>query len=737
MASPLPLLLLSLPPTGDLLPDTLVTFSSPAELAALSILTHLSISELALPGPWSVEQWLQPLAALKSLQFVLQDDPATGTNRGIAAGSSSTCSAGGAAGASPGLLGTGGLSAALAAAAQAAGNSRADQQLAVAQQNLLAGLQNLSSALQQAANSGAFGRVAGANSTGSSSSHTHHHHHHHHTPPQLSPAGPSASSSTGGAPAAGAGAGPGGHLARTSSSTSTNEAETPSAADAAAVAAASRPLLPVSFSSACPRLQTLVLANLYGDRLIKMSVPACLTRLVLHLANPSPGTVTGEQLAAVILQAADTLSSLELGLGMRFSLSGAVMRGLKRALKHLRELTLVEGAQDHLEGLGCWCNLPRLTLVEGRCTVPLRGLYELSMRAAMGRTPGVLRYHGHARHVEELASRLGAALHELRLDSLSGLGSGLRSGGGARSSSGSSCAGSAPGSPRASKRRHRGTGTDSEDDEGGAAVQVEAQPLPALAQLSCMTRLEVCGEQIGQLDEFGVLVLSSCKQLRVLSIKGQEPWLCADLGVKEQLDWLGQLPQLRQLRLAGVMLGRTKLSGANPAAGAAGGTSPAGGKDAGGKKGSGSGGRGSSGGGKGAPGGSNTGSSGSTAAVKGLGNGLGCGAAAPTKGQTGRGPVVKDPEARSAAIAKAREEEGHGEEPGEFEHAYAKVVSAVAMQFQDLQLQAMMGKLPPGAEKTRALAYEASQQDAAVAACLEEVRRWLCEMLPNCRVWLD
>jgi hypothetical protein len=492
-----------------------------------------------------------------------------------------------------------------------------------------------------------------------------------------------------------------------------------------------------------------VLANLYGERLVKMTVPACLTRLVLHLANPSPGTVTGEQLAAIILQAADTLTSLELGLGMRFSLSGAVMRGMKRALKHLRELTLVEGAQDHLEGIGCWCNLPKLTLVEGRCTVPLRGLYELSMRAAMGRTPGVLRYHGHARHVEELASRLGSALQELRLDSLSGLGSGFRSGGGARSSSGSSGAGSSPGSPRTSKRRHKGPGTDSEDDEGsedGAAGQAESQPLPALAQLSCMTRLEVCGQQIGQLDEFGVLVLSSCKQLRVLSIEGQEPWLCADLGVKEQLDWLGQLPQLRQLRLAGVMLGRTKLSGANTnAAGGTGGgvVSPAGGKDAaGGRKGSG-GSSGSSGGGKGADGGSNTCSSGSTTAgaaapaVKGLGNGLGCGVAAPSKGQTGRGPAVKDPEARAAAIAKAREEEGHGKEPGEWEHAYAKMVSAAAMQFQDLQLAAIMGELPPGAEKTRALAFEASQQDAGVAVCLEEVRRWLCEMLPNCRVWLD
>jgi hypothetical protein len=488
-----------------------------------------------------------------------------------------------------------------------------------------------------------------------------------------------------------------------------------------------------------------VLANLYGERLVKTTVPPNLTRLALHLANPSPGTVTGEQLAAVILQAADTLTCLELGLGMRFSLSGGVMRGLKRALKHLRELTLVEGAQDHLEGLGCWCNLPKLTLVEGRCTVPLRGLYELSMRAAMGRTPGVLRYHGHARHVEELASRLGSALQELRLDSLAGLGSGFRSGGGTRSSSsGSSCAGSSRGSPRTSKRQHQGPGMDSEDDAGsedGAAGQVD--PLPALAQLSCMTRLEVCGQHIGQLDEVGVLVLGSCKQLRVLSIKSQEPWLCADLGVKEQLDWLGQLPQLRQLRLAGVMLGRAKLSGANAvsAGGTAGGACPVGGKEASGKKGSG-GGRGSNGGGKGAGGGSNSSSASTTAgaaapAVKGLGNGLGCGAAAPSKGQTSRVPAVKDPEPGAVAIATPWEEQGHMEEPGEWEHSYAKMVSAAAIQFQDLQLAAIMGDLPAGAERTRALAFEAAQQDAGVAACLEEVRRWLCEMLPICRVWLD
>jgi hypothetical protein len=27
--------------------------------------------------------------------------------------------------------------------------------------------------------------------------------------------------------------------------------------------------------------------------------------------------------------------------------------------------------------------------------------------------------------------------------------------------------------------------------------------------------------------------------------------------------------------------------------------------------------------------------------------------------------------------------------------------------------------------------------DVSVSACLEELRRWLCELLPECRVWLD
>ena len=72
-----------------------------------------------------------------------------------------------------------GLTSSSSSAAAASSSSRADKQLAVVQRNLLAGPQNLSSALQQAANSGAFGRVAGSASS-SSSHHTHHHHQHSH-----------------------------------------------------------------------------------------------------------------------------------------------------------------------------------------------------------------------------------------------------------------------------------------------------------------------------------------------------------------------------------------------------------------------------------------------------------------------------------------------------------------------------------------------------------------------------
>jgi hypothetical protein len=57
------------------------------------------------------------------------------------------------------------------------------------------------------------------------------------------------------------------------------------------------------------------------------------------------------------------------------------------------------------------------------------------------------------------------------------------------------------------------------------------------------------------------------------------------------------------------------------------------------------------------------------------------------------------------------------------------------MQFQDMQLKALSGQ-PAGASNW-AQAYEAAQQEARVAVCLEELRRWLCQMLPNCRVWLD
>lgn len=619
-----------------------------------------------------------------------------------------------------------------------------------------------------------------------------------------------------------------------------------------AAPASSRPLLPISLNACCPRLTQLVLANLYGERFIKSSIPAGLTRLVLHLANPSPGPINGEQLSAVVLQASDSLLSLELGLGMRFSLSGAVMRGLKRSLKQLQDLTLIEGAQDHLEGLGCWCNLPRLTLVEGRCTVPLRGLYELSMRAAMGRTPGVLRYHGHARHVEELGSRLGAALQELRLESLAGLGTGYRSGGGgagAAAGSGSSSAAGSPTTANGSNKKQAGQdgggAADGSDDDTDSVTGAEAAPLPALAHLSSMTRLEVLGEQIGQLDAYGVLVLSSCKQLRVLAIQGTEPWLSPDLGVKEQLEWLGELPQLRQLRLSGVMLQRSRLaagSGGKQQGGASlassspsGGSSKAGGKKGGVTTADAAGGASSSSSSGGATVVSGGGSAASTTvtavvpAVKGLGNGLGCvppaqagskggaaGAAAatttatssashsppatPAQGAPPAPTVTLTAEQALAAAAAITSVGGNAGKKGssssaaesggmcEFERAFSKLTAAAAKlqsaavaaghtlpsaaagpsaiaaaqqqlkkvqqthQQQQLQLTAGGGAGNSGGSggggagelggrvsklPSKELAQEAAEQEAAVAVCLEELRRWLCEMLPHCRVWLD
>jgi hypothetical protein len=515
-----------------------------------------------------------------------------------------------------------------------------------------------------------------------------------------------------------------------------------------------------------------VVANLYGDRLVNLTIPKGLTRLVLHLANPTPGNVTGEQLSAVILQAADSLLALELGLGMRFSLSGTVMRGLKRNLKLLRDLTLIEGAQDHLEGLGCWCNLPRLTLVEGRCTVPLRGLYELSMRAAMGRTPGVLRYHGHARHIEELASRLGPALQELRLDSLSGLGTGYRPSiaDGSSSCSSSSSSGSSPSSPTATAAASQAAGageggSESGEEHGGAQ---EAVPLPALAQLSCMTRLEVVGEQIGQLDACGVIVLSSCKQLCVLKIEGREAWLSADLGVKEQLEWLGQLPQLRQLKLSGVMLGRSQLSAAAAPAAAAGevgsGATPA--KDAHASSSNSSGSNASSSSAVSAVAAQDTSNASPSAdvpAVKGLGNGLGSGPAAG-KGPAGAaaaaagliagadgstttaaaapqrrprpGPFLP-PEAAAKVAAMYRARAAEGTDTEQYTEAFGAVNHMAHQQLQDFTLKALMGQLPAGAARTHKVQLQAAQLDAAIAVCLEEVRRWLVDMLPNCRVWLD
>uniref|UniRef100_A0A383V9C8 F-box domain-containing protein n=1 Tax=Tetradesmus obliquus TaxID=3088 RepID=A0A383V9C8_TETOB len=629
-------------PAGELLPDTVAAFSSPASLAALSNLRCLGISEAALPGPTPASGWLAPLTALQQLQLVQLDEPGKAQRRaGRSTAGTSTCGAGGAASGSPGsagslangLLCAGGFGA-LAAAAAAAGRSggSAAEQLQVLQQQqqqlqaLLPGLQGQLAAQQQQQqqHSAGFGRRT---STGS-----------------------------GGAPAVPSGGGAGQGPVRTSSTGSSTDADSavlPAGGASSGTAAELPPLPPLDLSGVLLNLSSLHVSNLAGERLVGLRIPSHLTRLSLHLASPCPGAVTGEQLASVVLQAAASLVSLELGLGLRFSLSGGVMRSLKRGLKSLRDLSLVEGTQDHLEGLGCWCNLRRLELVEGRCSVPLRGLYELSMRAAMGRTPGVLRYCGHVRHVEELAGRLGGALQELRLDSLAGIG-GL---------------GRTP------------LLADSSGDGSDSMEQQQLPPLPQqqdepthsspLAQLVSLTRLEVHGERLGLLDSSSGAAIGSLQQLVVLEIVGQEAWLAPELGVKEQLGWLRGLSQLRQLRLAGVMLGRSKLAGTGSNSSSA--DSSRGLQDRGAAAGKSS--------------SSKAGSGSLVPAVKGLGNGL------ASAGSGSNSGVSK------AAVANA-----------------AAPVAAVGV------------VLDPAA---------AAARDLLVSVSLEELRRWLSQMLPYCRVWLD
>jgi hypothetical protein len=662
---------------GELLPDTLAAFSSPASLAALSGLSHLGICEAALPGPLTTSQWLEPLTALTSLLLVQLDDPSMVSARIKAAATAAGAHCGPPTGGAAGMLAPGSFGAALAAAAQAAGTGRADQhaqaqQLLQTAQGLIPGLASLANAASNAAAAAAAGggRSSGG---GSSSGHVAAPH-----LPSLAGGGrtgrlTSAAAATAAASSGGGGSGTS-HQADGSlgidigGGTTVSVSDAAAAATAAAAAAALLPALPpLVLSSALPGLHQLVLANMAGERLVKLSIPSSLTRLALHLSHPCPGAVSGEQLAGVVLQAAPSLVSLELGLGMRFSLSGAVMRRLKRGLGALTSLTLIEGAQDHLEGLGCWCNLPQLRLVEGRCSVPLRGLYELSMRAAMGRTPGALRYSGHVRHLDELASRLGAAVHELTLDSLAGLAGTNNRGGGLQllaSSGGSGSTGSSPGSPQHSDAAAHQLAPSSPDAgncsalaDDAAGVRPSSYMPCALAALSSMTRLVVAGEAIGQLDEPASLALCSCRQLRELHIDAQEPWLAAELGVKEQLEWLGELRQLRLLRLSGVMLGRCRLSG--------GAAAPFALQDAGDS------------------GTDSAGGSPLPLVVKGLGNGLG-------NGSGGGSPATK-----AAALCGA---------------AATKCVKDAAT---------------------------AEAWDASVAACLEELRRWLCELLPHARVWLD
>jgi hypothetical protein len=634
---------------GELLPDTVAAFISPASLAALSNLRCLGISEAAMLGPTPASEWLAPLTALQQLQLVQLDEPGKAQRRpGRSTAGTSACGtaaaaagvAGSAGSLANGLLCAGGFGA-LAAAAAAAGRSgggTAEQLQALQQQQqqlqaLLPGLQGqLAAHQQQQQYSSGSGRLS---STGS-----------------------------GGVPAAHSGAGTG--PVRTSSTGSSSDADSvvftaggSSSASAAGAAAELPSLPPLDLSSVLPSLSSLAVYNLAGERLVGLRIPSHLTRLSLHLANPCPGAVTGEQLAAIVLQAAHSLIALELGLGLRFSLSGGVMRSLKRGLKSLRDLTLVEGTQDHLEGLGCWCNLRRLELVEGRCSVPLRGLYELSMRAAMGRTPGVLRYCGHVRHVEELAGRLGGALQELRLDSLTGIGA----------------LGRAPALAEGSEGAAQGSEAAEQPPQQQQQQQDELTPLSPLAQLQSLTRLEITGERLGLLETSSAVALGSLRQLVVLEIAGQEAWLAPELGVKEQLGWLRGLSRLRQLRLCGVMLGRSKLAGTgSSSSSSASGDTSKGLQD----RAAGAAGRSGSGG--------KAGSGSLVPAVKGLGNGL---ASAGSGGTSG-----------------------------------SKVATAAA----DAAAAAAGAVLDPAA---------AAARDLLVSISLEELRRWLCQMLPYCRVWLD
>lgn len=565
-----------------------------------------------------------------------RDEPGKGQKgRGSAAGTAA-CGSAAASGLAGSLFGAGGF-AALAAAAAAAGRGGAAEELVQQHQQLLQ-QQGVLPNLLSGASGGSYSRTG-------------------HTAVAAAVAGFGAHQMPGSNAAAGS-------VARAGSISSTS-----SDADAAAAAAPSGPSLPaLDLASTLPNLSHLTVANLAGDRLIQLKIPSGLTRLSLHLASPCPGAVTGEQLAAVVLQTAQPLVSLELGLGMRFSLSGGVMRSLKRGLKGLKDLVLIEGAQDHLEGLGCWCNLRRLELVEGRCSAPLRGLYELSMRAAMGRTPGVLRYTGHVRHVDELAGRLGGALKELRLDSLSGFGSN-----GARTLSASS-SGFAEGDAAGSSSSSSPGGADSSN-----TVEADGQIVPQLYHLSSLTRLEIVGDRLGQLEAGAGLAIANLKSLVVLVVSGQEPWLLPELGVKEQLGWLRGMTQLRQLRLSGLMLGRSRLAGTVNSSTSSSNSCSTSGPNSAEKP------------DKAGSSGSRNSSSKAGAlvpAVKGLGNGLASSSAAASSSK-GNAVMLKE-------------------------------TAAGAMQVGPV--------LNPAA---------AAARDVAVSIALEEVRRWLCQMLPYCRVWLD
>jgi hypothetical protein len=115
--------------------------------------------------------------------------------------------------------------------------------------------------------------------------------------------------------------------------------------------------------------------------------------------------------------------------------------------------------------------------------------------------------------------------------------------------------------------------------------------------------------------------------------------------------------------------------------------------------------------------------------------GVAFGSTAAVAAPVRRRPVIKDRAARAAALAKARLDEA--QDTPEYTAAFALLAQMANLHLQDMTVKAITGKLPASAAELHREQLKAAQQDADAAVCFEEVRRWLCQLLPNCRVWLD